>query len=1083
MNIISTGAFHPEMDASNKQETVAEKFARVWEKKNSKVARAGGVSLMALSLAACGSSSDTAAVTPVTPTPDPDPEPVAPVAPTVNNYTLETTDDFIAGKAGENDVIVASQTTYNANDAIVDADATDSDVLTVTATADISAAATVAGIETVNFHLDAFTAAGGVASSFEVAATNVTATVINIDNVKVGSTIATSTVSGLATTSTVNFSDDFTTATVDGDDDAALTMTTAATTATAESTPGTLASATVTSTAATAATIASDTDGTLTATTTAADMIVQGATATTVEATSAGSIDANTTDLTAATSVNLTASDEITVGMAAAASATLSAGGTTDSTVEDGVGNVLTSVSLSGNGSAHTFDLTAAEGIASVTITGDQAVNIEMTGADIDGLTDNALTIVDNSTATSTLELITSIGDMDLSAAAVDVINLGVDNNAKAITVATGAAVTISASQTDATIDGSDDGAASNTVAITLDDADLTNGGVDLTSLTFTDIATATIDASVDANTTPDDSEITTLDGSADNTSVTINAGSLGVELVTTANLGTGALVINSDGAVALGSTDITAASLTTTGSGAVTWTDANATEVVSVTTSSGADQVTWANLTESISINTAGGIDTVTLGTGLTAAKTYDINLGDGATDALVLANGGDYSVGTLTLTGAEILRYADNALTATMAAATLDGKGYILTHADASDTIDVTIALETGRTSLNLANLVVDGAGLTTADTLTVTGSGTAALNISGADGIGNDLTGGDAGDTLTGGTGDDELIGGDGGDVLTGNDGDDIITGGAGADVMTGGDGNDTYVFASAAHVVAGESIVEAASGGTDIVDVNATVDFTNMAASSFDEIDTLDIANSITATFTGEQLTGETIEIETATAGTATAIIVNVAFGGTVDLSSITATANWDVTEDTITINGLGGDETITGTAEDDTINLGAGADTLKVAFGGAGSDTITGFTVGASADVFDFTGTIDTTDGAAAYEAIGADGLTVAEEVIATGTGIAVSGTALATADAAGIEDHFDGSAEDLGFAVAGDTVYFLGDNGGNSYLFKITDTNGDQEFTSAADAAVLIATFSGIADCTTIVAANFADFA
>jgi len=57
MNMISTGAFLPEMDASNQQETVAEKFARVWEKKNSKVARAGGVSLMALSLAACGSSS------------------------------------------------------------------------------------------------------------------------------------------------------------------------------------------------------------------------------------------------------------------------------------------------------------------------------------------------------------------------------------------------------------------------------------------------------------------------------------------------------------------------------------------------------------------------------------------------------------------------------------------------------------------------------------------------------------------------------------------------------------------------------------------------------------------------------------------------------------------------------------------------------------------------------------------------------------------------------------------------------------------------------------------------------------------
>jgi len=61
MNMISTGAFQTEMDASSKQPTIAEKFAAVWEKKNAKAARAGGVSLMALSLAACGSDDDTTA--------------------------------------------------------------------------------------------------------------------------------------------------------------------------------------------------------------------------------------------------------------------------------------------------------------------------------------------------------------------------------------------------------------------------------------------------------------------------------------------------------------------------------------------------------------------------------------------------------------------------------------------------------------------------------------------------------------------------------------------------------------------------------------------------------------------------------------------------------------------------------------------------------------------------------------------------------------------------------------------------------------------------------------------------------------
>jgi hypothetical protein len=58
MNMISTGSFLTGTDATKEQDTLAGKFAAVWEKKNAKAARAGGVSLMALTLAACGSSSD-----------------------------------------------------------------------------------------------------------------------------------------------------------------------------------------------------------------------------------------------------------------------------------------------------------------------------------------------------------------------------------------------------------------------------------------------------------------------------------------------------------------------------------------------------------------------------------------------------------------------------------------------------------------------------------------------------------------------------------------------------------------------------------------------------------------------------------------------------------------------------------------------------------------------------------------------------------------------------------------------------------------------------------------------------------------
>jgi len=57
--MISTGTFLNEMEASKRQQELVKKLTGAWEKKNSKAARAGGVSLMALSLAACGSEDDT----------------------------------------------------------------------------------------------------------------------------------------------------------------------------------------------------------------------------------------------------------------------------------------------------------------------------------------------------------------------------------------------------------------------------------------------------------------------------------------------------------------------------------------------------------------------------------------------------------------------------------------------------------------------------------------------------------------------------------------------------------------------------------------------------------------------------------------------------------------------------------------------------------------------------------------------------------------------------------------------------------------------------------------------------------------
>ena len=56
--MIST-AFPIATDASSKQDALVSKLVSAWEKKNSKTARAAGMSLMAVTLAACGGEDET----------------------------------------------------------------------------------------------------------------------------------------------------------------------------------------------------------------------------------------------------------------------------------------------------------------------------------------------------------------------------------------------------------------------------------------------------------------------------------------------------------------------------------------------------------------------------------------------------------------------------------------------------------------------------------------------------------------------------------------------------------------------------------------------------------------------------------------------------------------------------------------------------------------------------------------------------------------------------------------------------------------------------------------------------------------
>ena len=90
---------------------------------------------------------------------------------------------------------------------------------------------------------------------------------------------------------------------------------------------------------------------------------------------------------------------------------------------------------------------------------------------------------------------------------------------------------------------------------------------------------------------------------------------------------------------------------------------------------------------------------------------------------------------------------------------------------------------------------------------------------------------------------------------------------------------------------------------------------------------------------TGTFTGAQLTGETLNLTETAAGTSN-LIINVGSGTTASFTNLTA-STFTSGSDTVTINGAGGNENITGPNVASTINGYAGADTIV---GGSANDT-------------------------------------------------------------------------------------------------------------------------------------------
>ncbi|MGA7487719.1 MAG: calcium-binding protein [Xanthobacteraceae bacterium] len=228
-----------------------------------------------------------------------------------------------------------------------------------------------------------------------------------------------------------------------------------------------------------------------------------------------------------------------------------------------------------------------------------------------------------------------------------------------------------------------------------------------------------------------------------------------------------------------------------------------------------------------------------------------------------------------------------------------------------------------------------------------------------------------------TLDGGAGNDRITGGDGNDILIGGDGDDLVIGGRGNDTAQLGAGNDTFIW----NPGDGSDVVDGQDGTDTLVFNGANVNESISISANHGRVSlTRDVAN-ITMNLDGIE------QIQLGALGGADNIVVNDLTGTNVtevaiDLAGMSGSGIGDGQPDTVTVNGTSRSDLISltnsdvarvfvsGLAEqvtidgadpdndtlvvnglggDDTINASPlNADWIKLTIdGGAGNDSIVG----------------------------------------------------------------------------------------------------------------------------------------
>lgn len=258
---------------------------------------------------------------------------------------------------------------------------------------------------------------------------------------------------------------------------------------------------------------------------------------------------------------------------------------------------------------------------------------------------------------------------------------------------------------------------------------------------------------------------------------------------------------------------------------------------------------------------------------------------------------------------------------------------------------------------------------------DNITTTSAADTLYAFNGADTIngggGNDSLYGDEGnDTLRGGADNDILYGGVDNDLLEGGDGDDILAGEVGDDTLNGGADMDTAYYVAATAGVTIDLQIQGVAQNTfgagsdtliDIESVRGSTHADTLTGNSGDNVleghsgadtlfATLSVTNDVLIGGTGN----DTVSFANATAG----VTVNLASSSVQDtgwgshqfltVESLIGSAHDDTltaqTSVAASLQGGGGNDTLTGSSQNDVLAGGEGNDQI---YGAAGLDTIAG----------------------------------------------------------------------------------------------------------------------------------------